>query len=340
MVNFHDPRLLFPEILALVKFYDAVCGVYIWEFVSNLHYEWGVIRGNHPHRWTIWIYVITRFATLMAVIMALVDFNIASPISSSGCQVVTSLGFTFAYMAFSFSSLLIVLRIIAIWSKNKLIVGLATGVWVITASILIHGLTQIRSSWDSEVINCSLPNVKSNRPAIISVLASDIVLLVIMFIGLLRLWHRGEDALGLVRLLWKQGVIYLLVVTAADIPAVAFICLDLNEAFDLMFLMPGLVTTSIATTRMYRSLIEGFSDNTKDLDGKRVDRTDLNAELTTTTPSVLNGMGVSVLSSYNQWQSSATQTDPYVSFIDIERQMGAKARRMSLDDYAESGMEK
>jgi hypothetical protein len=66
------------------------------------------------------------------------------------------------------------------------------------------------------------------------------------------------------------------------------------------------------------------------LDGKRADCTDPNAEWTTTTPSVLNGMQVSVLSSYDQWQSSATQTDPYVSFIDIERQMGAKPRGMSV----------
>jgi hypothetical protein len=26
-----------------------------WEFVTTLDFEWGVIRGNHPYRWTIWV---------------------------------------------------------------------------------------------------------------------------------------------------------------------------------------------------------------------------------------------------------------------------------------------
>ena len=26
-----------------------------WEFVSTLDYEWGVIRGRLPYRWSIWV---------------------------------------------------------------------------------------------------------------------------------------------------------------------------------------------------------------------------------------------------------------------------------------------
>jgi len=329
MVNFRDPDVLFAELLALIKFTHVVNGIYIWEFVSNLDYEWGFIRGHHPHQWTIWIYFVTRLATLMAVIMNLVDLNLTSSVGS--CQVLTLVGFSFAYMAFSLSSLLIVLRIIAIWNRNKPIVGLAIGIWAINTSILIHGLTQIRSSWDPEPGSCSLPNIKSQIISVaISMFTSDSVLLLIMFVGLVRLRHRSRGTFGLVRLLWKQGVIYLLVATAAELPPLVFICLDLNWAFDMMFLMPALIAMSISATRMYRSLIEGFYDETgKGLDSppsKRVGRTDPNAEWTTTTPSLQNGMEVSVHSSYKQWQPPATQTDPHVSFIDTERQMSSNPR--------------
>ncbi|KAH9953462.1 hypothetical protein BC827DRAFT_1159247 [Russula dissimulans] len=319
-----------------------------WEFVSNLNYEWGVIRGHRPHRWTMWIYFITRLATLAAVIMNLVSLKITASASSSGCQM-------FAYTTFSLASLLIVLRIIAIWNKNKLIVGLATGVWVTNTSILIHGLTRIRSSWNSELVSCSLPDIMSNISAIISMFASDVVLLLVMFIGLFRLRHCGGGTFGLVRLLWKQGILYLLVATAAELPPLVFICLDLNgqrmltllqmsEALDLMFLMPSLIAMSISATRMYRSLMEGFCDDTgKGLNsflGKRVSCTEPNAEWTTTTLDLPNRVEVSMDSSYDPWQSPATQTDPYVSFINIENQMGDKPRGMSSDDYVESSTDK
>jgi hypothetical protein len=26
-----------------------------WEFLTTLHFEWSVIRGKRPYRWTIWV---------------------------------------------------------------------------------------------------------------------------------------------------------------------------------------------------------------------------------------------------------------------------------------------
>ncbi|KAH9962340.1 hypothetical protein BC827DRAFT_1197716 [Russula dissimulans] len=351
MVNFHDPNVLLSDLVALIKFSHAVNGLYIWEFFSNLDYEWSIIRGRRPYRWTMWIYVITRLATLITVILNLVDLNVAIP---AGCQERTSLGYIFAYMTFSLSSLLIVLRIIAIWDKNKRIVVLATGIWLTNTSILIHGITQIRSRWDPELDACGLPNVMSNKSATISVLASDIVLLLIMFIGLFRVRRRSGGTFGLARLLWKQGVIYLLVATAAEVPPLVFIYLDLNVAFNLMFSMPSLIAMSIGATRMYRSLVEVFyNDNSgkgpDNLPGQRVGQgtpkvirttTTTTTMTTTTTPSPPNQMEVFVHTSYEHWQPPATQTGPCLSFINIERQMGEKSRDMSLDDDVESGAER
>ena len=69
-----------------------------WEFVTNLDYEWSVIRGHRPFRWTIcvsikvlfllslgpgaklvypiWqIYIITRIFTLIAIILTLMGMD-------------------------------------------------------------------------------------------------------------------------------------------------------------------------------------------------------------------------------------------------------------------------
>jgi hypothetical protein len=51
---------------------------------------------------------------------------------------------------------------------------------------------------------CTLLNVDSTKPAIIGSFFSDIALLLIMLIGLLRLRREGGGAFALGRTLWKQ----------------------------------------------------------------------------------------------------------------------------------------
>ena len=98
---------------------------------------------------------------------------------------------------------------------------------------------QIRSSWHPDSF-CSNPNVRSNMPTLISMLVTDLVLLVTMFVGLLRLRRHGAGRFALGRLLWKQvrsrqfsgsrvpanlisvweGIIWLFAATAAELPPV------------------------------------------------------------------------------------------------------------------------
>jgi hypothetical protein len=46
--------------------------------------------------------------------------------------------------------------------------------------------------------------LESSKPAIIGVLVTDIVLLLTMLIGLLRMRLKAGGAFGLARILWKQ----------------------------------------------------------------------------------------------------------------------------------------
>jgi hypothetical protein len=90
---------------------------------------------------------------------------------------------------------------------------------------------------------CSVVNLHISELNILVTLATDIILLLVMFFGLLRLGFHERDAFGLGRLLWKQvgywcfslavmfsaymvvihkGVIWLLVATIAEVlPAVS-----------------------------------------------------------------------------------------------------------------------
>ncbi|KAH9962338.1 hypothetical protein BC827DRAFT_1197694 [Russula dissimulans] len=225
MTKFRDPAKLEIDFLTVAKLCHTVDGLYIWEFVTHLYYEWSVIRGQRPYRRTIWIYSMNRFAALMAVIINLTIMNLTTP---TNCQAWITSSFVFVCITFSFSSLLIVLRTIAIWNKNKFVVGIAMGAWMISLSFTIQGIIQVRSSWVPAQDTCSLPVVKKNKLSFVVMLSIDIVLLLLMTTGLLRFRRRGGGRFGLGHLLWKQGVIYLFVVTIAELFPMVFICLDLN----------------------------------------------------------------------------------------------------------------
>ncbi|KAH9954625.1 hypothetical protein BC827DRAFT_954146 [Russula dissimulans] len=252
MVNFHDPGVLIADYWAFIKLCQTLGGLYLWEFFINLDYEWGVIRGRYPYRWTIWIYSLTRLATLMAVILDLLIINVAT----TNCEVWFKIGFAFGNLTISLASLLILLRIVAIWNKSRPVIGLAAGLWVTNASSLIVGISRIQAT---SVPVCTVLNLKNARFSSIFMLVSDVALLLTVLIGLLRMCHPWKGGFGLGRLLWKQGITWLLLAILSELTPTVFIFLDLNDVFDAMFLVPSLIAMSICATRMYHSLADSGS---------------------------------------------------------------------------------
>jgi len=263
MVNFRDPVVVVLDSWAFVKLCHAVDSLYLWEFFTSLGYEWSVIRGHRPYRWTIWIYSITRVAGLLAVILNMVGIDVTAPLN---CQAWLIFQLVFGYMAFAAASLLIVLRIIAVWNKDRVVVAVATGVWVTNIGFLVQGIARLRATYVPKQQSCMIRDTERSKLNIIATLITDVILLVIMLIGLIRSRHYGGDTFGLGQLLWKQGVIWLVLASIAEVPPTVFICLNLNDMFNLMFQVPSLTIMSIAATRMYRTLADfaEFTDIAQD----------------------------------------------------------------------------
>jgi len=162
-----------------------------------------------------------------------------------------------------------------------------------------------------------------------------------MLVGLLRLRRRGGGTFQLGHLLWKQGVIWFLLATVAEVPPTVFIFLDLNDPLNDMFLMPWLIIMSIAATRMYRSLVDfiSSSDIARDPERpQRIVRNDANAMLTRTISISPDGMEVVVHMTREQHLTS--QTGQYASDItlDASGQLPGKPHVQSLDEDLESNL--
>jgi len=198
--------------------------------------------------------------TLVAVILSFVALDTTTPIN---CQALITFQVTFGLLGLVAASLLIIFRIVAIWNKNSLVVGTAITVWATNFSFIILGIARMRASWDPILQECMVLNTEKDKFHAISILISDTVLLLIVLIGLLRL-HDSGGTFALGRLLWKQGVIWLLIATVAEVPPAVFVILNLNASLNLMFQLPSLIAMAIAATRIYRNLAD-FTYGSTDL---------------------------------------------------------------------------
>jgi len=251
MVNFKDPVVISQDLWAVVKLWHTLDGLYIWEVVTTLDYEWSVIRGGRPYRWTIWLHSLTRVATLLAVFTNMIGFDVSKPIN---CQLWATFEAIFAYTATAGASLLIAIRVIAVWKRNRIVYAITMSAWGANVVITIHGIARLRGAWSPLTSTCVVPDTTANTLNIIVSLCTDVVMLLMMLVGLFswRLEPGGVSKLS--SLLWTQGNIWLLLATIGYVPPVVFLLLNLNGSLNLMFQTPALIIVSISATRMYRSL--------------------------------------------------------------------------------------
>ncbi|KAH9967689.1 hypothetical protein BJV74DRAFT_868934 [Russula compacta] len=312
MVNFHDPVVTLKDNLAVIKLWHVVYGLYIWEYVTTLDFEWNVLRGHRPFRWTIVVYSLTRVSTLISVALSIVGFDGGSR-TQHECQAVITSQILFAYLGLAAASLLIVLRIVAIWDRNFTPVAIAATIWIINVSFLVHGISQLRGGWEPIEGICMALNIESTKPNIIVTLITDITLLTVMLLGLLRIRSDGGGRFGLGGLLWRQGVIWILLASIAELPTAVLICLNLNDPLKSLFQFPTLITMSIAATRMHRFLTvfgSGTSEIAQSSDKNNTSgRASANVWNTSDVPIALNRLEVSIHTTCHQSSTSKINHD-------------------------------
>jgi len=249
MTNWNDPTTLQNQYLSLVKLQHVLGGIYIWEVVSNVHRDWKQI--SHPSTgsaWVKWTYLACRYLMLGATFAILISFDATSGVD---CKVLVKSVYAFPYFSHLLASVLIAIRVIAIWNYNRFCIVAVALLLCSQTAVYIFDLVEEDNS------SCQLLQTQNNRPYVTVSLIADFVLLVIMLVGLLRLRQASRFALW--KYLWTQGLIWLALATIAEVPAMVFIWLNLNQIMNLMFLIPEVVIVTIGATRMYRTL----SDYTK-----------------------------------------------------------------------------
>ncbi|KAH9966896.1 hypothetical protein BC827DRAFT_707040 [Russula dissimulans] len=229
MTNWHSPSLVLKETVALVKLVHVMGGLYIWEFVSSLGYEYSIMTGRRKFTWSSPFYVAARWFTLLFIIIEIVALDTSLNIS---CQAVITLNVTFATLSLLSASTLVILRTFALWERSRPVIVIGSTLWLANATSYIYSI----STFPGHRINGVCVLTRSSRTSIIGLSAfiTDFVLLALMLAGVLR-WPNSRRRGGIWWLLYTQGLVWVVVFTLAELPALIFVLLDLNDPMNLIF---------------------------------------------------------------------------------------------------------
>jgi len=255
MTDWHDLSLINAENIALVKLCHVLGGLYIWEFVWSIGYEYSIITGRRKLTRTSPLYIGTRWLTLTLVIIELVAFNVRHGIN---CQTMITLNFVFGTLSLMSASTLVILRAIALWEQNKVIIAIGIILWLAEATIYLYSMSSFRGEFGEGY--CRFNRGSHVDILVLCIFITDFSTLALMVAGVLRWSHiRGRG--GIWWLLYTQGLAWIVIFNLAALPPLIFVFLHLNDAMDRMFLVPEVVTMTICASRMYIGLVNSAAMN-------------------------------------------------------------------------------
>jgi len=181
--------------------------------------------------------------------------------SQLDCGVYIPLLVFFSFGGFLFASSLIVLRMVEIWERNKIVVGLSTVMWLMNLGACIRCVAVIRSGRSVENSQfCLAPNITETKYNILFITITNFMLLALILTGLLR-WNSRQKG-DIWHLLSAQGVPWVVVLTVAAISPLVLIYLNLNGVMDIMIQIPALTIISIGAARIYRGPTDSYGPRT------------------------------------------------------------------------------
>ncbi|KAH9051923.1 hypothetical protein EDB87DRAFT_1660903 [Lactarius vividus] len=231
MPKWDDPVLILRDYFVLTKLFHALASLYIWETVFSAGFELDVLRGKRPYKWTIWLYLGTRYTLVLVFIIFYIDDD-AGHVS---CKPLITANFTLSYISWGFASLIIVLRVIAIWGRNVVVSSISLSMWLAGLGVHIRSTTLIEVTYNSVLGACIVLKTQSGLASVIAIFVIDTTLLVLMLVGLLRHTHASASSTGIWHLLYKQCIIWMILAAIAEIPSLTFLILDLSDPWNDMF---------------------------------------------------------------------------------------------------------
>jgi len=249
MVDWKSPNAIARDGVAFLKLVHVLLGIYCWEFVISLGFDWKYLSGRRRMRWPLVFYFLNRYMMLFCLVGITVALDVTTEIN---CQVLYVFNQLMGNMTIGLVSINLSIRTMAVWGQKWYIVGplivIILGHW----SILLRGV-QVRAEWNP-LAGCIITDTK---PKIISTtfiysMCFDFVVLCLTAIKLHTSSAAGRSKIG--SLIFHDGLVYFIVAFLANMVAVVFLILDLNPVMSIIAALPAAVASTIVTCRAIRRL--------------------------------------------------------------------------------------
>ncbi|KAH9003803.1 hypothetical protein EDB86DRAFT_3214350 [Lactarius hatsudake] len=177
MVDWQNPVTIVNEFEAFVKLIHVIDGIYIWEFICNLSFEWSLLRRRRQWRWTAALYIACRMATIAQVLSDLVGLNVMGQIN---CKLWLIFVLVFGYAATSLALSLYALRSVAVWQRSLPITIFSIAIILTNLGVWIRCVAEAQSQWVALSQSCSWQG--SHRTLLNNILLLSTEVVLIMFI--------------------------------------------------------------------------------------------------------------------------------------------------------------
>ncbi|KAH7887017.1 hypothetical protein F5I97DRAFT_2020529 [Phlebopus sp. FC_14] len=247
MVDWQSSSEVLADSVAFNKFMHALLGLYIWEWVTSLDFDWQFVSGKKHFRWPLIFYFAGRYCLLFALIGIAIALDVTQEVN---CQALYTFNQVFGNASIGLASINLSLRTMAVWSQHRLIVGLLVCIILGHWSLLLHGIL-LQAAWiDGTCVITSTDNQILAASFIYS-MAFDFVVLV------LTGWKLAFPASGrskLIKLIFGDGLIYFIIAFLSNMLATIFMLLNLNAVMSIIANVPAAIACTIVACRVVRRL--------------------------------------------------------------------------------------
>ncbi|KAH9003788.1 hypothetical protein EDB86DRAFT_3072925 [Lactarius hatsudake] len=220
-----------------------------WEWISTVQFEWEVFTGRRRFRWSFIAYELCRTLALASIITLIAGFNLTHRFNCEGWFRAL---LVFSYFGVASSSLLILLRGVAIWGRSFTVLVFTASVWLCNMGTAIYSVMQGSVVWEPAINACLITKTSRFRWGMTVNFITDVTLLTVMFAGVLN----KRNTTGLWKVLYIQGLSWILVAALSEILPATLSWINIDDGWNLMFQTPHMVTMVIMATRVYRDLFE------------------------------------------------------------------------------------
>ncbi|KIJ14734.1 hypothetical protein PAXINDRAFT_99985 [Paxillus involutus ATCC 200175] len=254
MPNWHSPSELATDALMYIKLMHALIGLYAWEFIVSLDFDWAILSGKKKFRWPLTFYFAGRYVLLFAIIGALIGMDTSVEVN---CKAVYDFSEFAGDAAVGLACINLSLRTIALWSKNKWIIGILVVIILGHWSLILQGMP-VSATWVPGV-GCTFVEGNTIIPAAIFVYSMCFDFVVLCLTAYKLAWdprRTGSSPLHtkLARMIFTDGLVYFIVAFLANLTVTVFMILDLNPVMSVLFNAPAAIASTIMASWAVRRL--------------------------------------------------------------------------------------